>query len=139
VGGAFVRKLHGFALAAVTLCVLVGTLIAEDYRASERQIDSAVAVRQQGGNNVIIGTVRRVETLERTVTISDYWGRAMAFTVKDSGSIFRSKDSMDQFATIYDLKPGVQVQVTYTGIPENPDRIRIVILQNSDYLESVPR
>lgn len=131
--------MHKYASLIAAILFIVGdTVIAGELYALKRQFDSVIAVQQQGENNIVVGTVRHVETFERTVTISDYWGRAMVFTVKDSGSIFVSKDSMDQFATIYDLKPGVQVQITYTGLPEKPDAVRIVILPHTQYWGSIP-
>ena len=76
----------------------------------------------------LIATVMQVDTLGRTVTVLDTWGKATELYLGNDARVYVSRDSVREFSTIYDLKPGQGVQVSYSGPADKPARLVITIL-----------
>jgi hypothetical protein len=76
----------------------------------------------------IIAVVENVDVLRRTVTVVDTWGGATEFRLGSNARIAVSRNSVEELATIDDLKPGQRVQVTFTGPIGDPESIRVTVL-----------
>lgn len=76
----------------------------------------------------LIATVVQVDVLKPAVTLLDTWGKATELYLGRNARIYRSREKIEEFATIYDLEAGQQVRVSYSGAADSPDRVTITIL-----------
>jgi hypothetical protein len=86
-----------------------------------------LVIQEPEQTRTIVAVIVQVDSLARTATVLDTWGKATQFDLHGA-EIRMSRNAMEEFATLYDLEPGLPVQVTYGGDPGDPDIIRVIIL-----------
>jgi hypothetical protein len=83
--------------------------------------------QEQPGEKTIVAVVQNVETYERSMTVLDTWGQATMFDL-GAASIYTSSKNYEELAAVDDLRTGQKVQVTYSGPPDSPKNLKVVIL-----------
>ncbi|MHB9155290.1 MAG: hypothetical protein ACYC5N_06295 [Endomicrobiales bacterium] len=80
----------------------------------------------------VVGTIVKIDAFEKTVTVRDYRGRAVEAYLGNGARVFAARDQCEEFRTVYDLKPGLLVQVDFSGGTDSLRAEKITILPGQE-------